>query len=169
MDIIMIFIEMMLNTLLYDNLFNNNKNKNKYIAYSIIVMICSVLFYIFSSINGVLVYIILLIAEIIAISFVDNKDKMLVLTEICISIAITFVLQNSIITLIYFFTGKTKEYRLIHLILYAISIVSIMKFLKEFRKKKNIYFEKYIEDNILISIITLNIFSFSLYTVALKC
>ena len=148
---------MMLNVLLYDKLFNSQKNK-KYILYSIIIMICSVLFYKFSSINGIISFLILLIAEISAIAYVDKKDNILVLTEIFISTTISFILQNGIITLIYFFTGKTKEYRVLHLIIYAISIVCIMIFLKDYRKKKDLDFEKYVEDNILISIITLNIF-----------
>ena len=157
MELIGIFVEMMLNVLLYDKLFNSQKNK-KYILYSIIIMICSVLFYKFSSINGIISFLILLIAEISAIAYVDKKDNILVLTEIFISTTISFILQNGIITLIYFFTGKTKEYRVLHLIIYAISIVCIMIFLKDYRKKKDLDFEKYVEDNILISIITLNIF-----------
>ena len=157
MELIGIFVEMMLNVLLYDKLFNSQKNK-KYILYSIIIMICSVLFYKFSSINGIISFLILLIAEISAIAYVDKKDNILVLTEIFISTTISFILQNGIITLIYFFTGKTKEYRELHLIIYAISIVCIMIFLKDYRKKKDLDFEKYVEDNILISIITLNIF-----------
>ncbi len=157
MEVIGIFIEMMINTLLYDSLFNSNKHK-RYILYSIIVMICSILFYKFSSINVIVVYIVLLIFEIIAIAYVDKKNNILVLTEMLISIAISFALQNGIITIIYIFTGKTKEYKWIHLMLYVISIVFIIIFLKYYKKKKSINFEEYVEDNILISSITLNIF-----------
>ncbi|MBD7913865.1 GHKL domain-containing protein [Clostridium sp. Sa3CUN1] len=157
MEVIGIFIEMMIVTLLYDKLFNNNGNKKKYLEYSIIVIICSILFYKFNTINSIIVYIVLLIAEIVAIAYVDKKDNILALTEVIISVIIGFILQTSIVTICYLFTGKTKEYKVLQLILYVISVLGIMIFLD--KKKKNINFEKYVEDNILLSIIALNVFT----------
>lgn len=158
MEIVGIFIEMMINTLLYDNLFNAKKHK-RHIFYVIIVMICSLLFYKFSSINNALVYIVLLVTEIIAIAYVDKKDNVLVLTEMIVSVVVSFILQIITVSIVYLISGKTKEYRDLHLAIYAISIFSIIMFLKKIRKKKDVNFEKYVEDNILISIIFLNIFS----------
>ena len=159
MEIIGIFVEMMITTLLYDKLFNNDNKKKKYLEYSIIGIICSILFYKFNTTNRIIVYIILLIAQIIAIAYVDKKEKILALTEIIISVIIAFILQTSIVTICYIFTGKTKEYKALQLILYVISILGVMIFLDKNKKKKSINFEKYIEDNILISIIALNVFT----------
>ena len=159
MDVIMIFIEMMLVVLLYNSIFNKEKTEN-ILLYYLIVAVCSGLFYMFSPFNGLFVYIVLLIAEIFALAYVDKKDKNLVLTEMIICVVITFILQNSIVTIIYFITGKTKEFKLLHLFLYAISLFIIIVFLRHYRKKKSIELEEYIEDNLLVSNIILNIFMF---------
>lgn len=159
MDVIMIFIEMMLVVLLYNSIFNKEKTEN-ILLYYLIVAVCSGLFYMFSPFNGLFVYIVLLIAEIFALAYVDKKDKNLVLTEMIICVVITFILQNSIVTIIYFITGKTKEFKLLHLFLYAISVFIIIVFLRQYRKKKSIELEEYIEDNLLVSNIILNIFMF---------
>lgn len=165
MYVIMIFIEMMLVVLLYNDLFNKGKLDNL-IEYFFIVAVCSVLFYKFNSHNYLLVHVVLLLAEILALAYVDKKDNSLVLTEMVICVVISFILQNGIITIIYFITGKTREFRLIHLALYAISIFIIIHFFGYSRRKKYmgreefIEIEKYIEDNLLVSNIVLNIFMF---------
>lgn len=159
MGVIMIFIEMMLVVLLYNSLFNKGKLDN-FLLYCLIVSVCSVLFYKFSPLNVTFVYVVLLIAEIFALAYVDRKDRNLVLTEMIICVVITFIIQNSLLTIIFFITGKTREFRLINLILYAISVFIIMGFLKYYRKKKYIDLEEYIEDNLLVSNILLNIFMF---------
>ena len=107
MYVIMIFIEMMLVVLLYNDLFNKGKLDNL-IEYFFIVAVCSVLFYKFNSHNYLLVHVVLLLAEILALAYVDKKDNSLVLTEMVICVVISFILQNGIITIIYFITGKTR-------------------------------------------------------------
>ena len=165
MDVIMIFIEMLLVVLLYNDLFNRGKLDNL-IEYFFIVAVCSVLFYNFNSLNYLLVYLVLLLAEILALAYVDKKDNNLVLTEMIICIAITFIIQGGIVTIIYFITGKTREFRLIHLALYAIIIFIIIHFLGNYRRKKSIEgeefidIEKYMQDNLLVYNIVLNIFMF---------
>ncbi|MDV4152577.1 ATP-binding protein, partial [Clostridium sp. AL.422] len=129
MDILMIFIEMILTVLLYNSLFNSGK-KDKLIFYCIIVAVCSVLYNYYAASYGIFVYIVLLIAEIIAIGYVDKKDNNIVLTEMFISVIITFIIQNSLLTILFFLTGKTKEYRYIHLIFYAFIIILIIALLK---------------------------------------
>ena len=159
MDVLMIFIEMMLVVLLYNALFNKDKEANL-LKYAIIIAICSILFYTFKSINTLLVYVILLLAEIIAIAIVDKKDKNLVLTEMVICVVITFVLQSTLVTVLYLFTKKTKELAFVQLLFFAINILLIIIFSRRYKKKKNLDFEEYIEDNLLISNIFLNIFMF---------
>lgn len=155
MGVIWIFIEMITNTVLYDSLFNEEKHK-RYFMYIVINMICSLLFDRFGTMSVPGVYIILLMAEIIAIAYVDKKDTILTLTEFIISVVISFTLQTSIITIFYFVSGKTKEYKNFQLLLYCISILAIRFLLKKCKKKLN--FEKYVENNILISMIFFNIF-----------
>lgn len=159
MDVLMIFIEMMLVVILYNALFNKGKGENL-LKYSIIIAVCSVLFYNFKSINGLLVYVVLLVVEIFAIAVVDKKDKILVLTEMVICVVITFILQTTLITILYLFTKKTKELVFEQLALFAINIILIIIFSKRYIKKRNLDFEEYIEDNLLISNIFLNIFMF---------
>lgn len=159
MDVLMIFIEMMLVVLLYNALFNKNKKENL-LKYAIIIAICSVLFYNFKNINVLLVYVILLLAEIIAIAIVDKKDKNLVLTEMVICVVITFALQSTLVTVLYLFTKKTKELAFVQLLFFAISILLIIISYRRYTKKKSLDFEEYIEDNLLISNIFLNIFMF---------
>ncbi|MGG7144636.1 sensor histidine kinase [Clostridium nigeriense] len=159
MGVIMIFIEMILVVMLYNSLFNKGKLDN-FLLYCSIVLVCSVLFYKFSPINVTFVYVVLLIAEIFALAYVDRKDKNLVLTEMIICVVTTFIIQNSLLTIIFFITGKTREFRLLNLILYAISIFIIIGFLRYYRRKKYIDLEEYIEDNLLVSNILLNIFMF---------
>lgn len=159
MDILMIFIEMMLTVLLYNSLFNKSR-MDKLLLYCLVIAVCSVLFYSFSQNKGIFIYVLLLLVEIISIAYIDNKDNNLVLMEMVISVVITFILQNSIVTIVFFLTGKTKEFRSLHLSVYAVIILLIMAFLKYNKNIRNLDFEEYIEDNILISNIILNIFMF---------
>ncbi|VYU60212.1 GHKL domain-containing protein [Clostridium tertium] len=159
MVVLMIFIEMMLNVILYNGLFNNGKLKN-IPKYCVVVAICSYLFYRLSAVNILFVYVILLVLEIIAIAYIDKKDKNVTLTEMIICVVVTFVLQNSIVTILYLFTGLTKELRYIHLLIYALGILVLIIGLKIYREKKDVDFEEYIENNLLISNIIINIFMF---------
>lgn len=129
MDVLMIFIEMMLVVLLYNALFNKDKEANL-LKYAIIIAICSILFY------TLLVYVILLLAEIIAIAIVDKKDKNLVLTEMVICVVITFVLQSTLVTVLYLFTKKTKELAFVQLLFFAINILLIIIFSRRYKKRK---------------------------------
>lgn len=159
MDILMIFIEMMIALLLYNSLFNKGKT-DKLLNYSLIIAICSVLFYTFNKSNGIFVYIFLLVAEIIAVAYVDKKNNNLVLIEVFISVIISFIIQSFVMVVVFLITGKTKEYRIIHFLLYAFSILLIIISMRKNNKLKKIDFEGYIEDNLLISNINLNIFMF---------
>jgi two-component system, LytTR family, sensor histidine kinase AgrC len=159
MEIIMIFIEMMIVVLLYNSLFNKGKLE-KFIWYFLIVGVCSILYYELSWLNSIFVYVVLLIAEIFALAYVDKKDNNLVLTEMIICVVTTFILQTSILTIIFLITCKTREFRGINLILYVVSVFIIMGFLRHNRKKKSIELEEYIEDNLLVSNLILNIFMF---------
>lgn len=155
----MAFIEMIIVVLLYNSLFNKGK-MDKFLNYCLIISVCSILFNNFSKINGLFVYVVLLIAEIIAISYVDKKDSNLVLMEIFTSIIMSFIIQSSIVAILFLLTGKTKEYRDIHLLIYAIIIFLIMILMKHNRKLKDIDFQSYIKNNLLISNVILNIFTF---------
>lgn len=159
MVVLMIFIEMMLNVILYNGLFNNGKIKNL-LKYCIVVAVCSYLFFIFSELNTLFVYVVLLVLEIVAISYIDKKDKNLTLTEMILCVVVTFVLQNSLVTILYFITGLTKELRYLQLLLYGLSIIVLIIVVKILREKKDIDFEEYIENNLLISNIMINIFMF---------
>ncbi|MCF0147421.1 MAG: GHKL domain-containing protein [Clostridium sp.] len=162
MDILMIFIEMMIVLLLYNSMFNKGKT-DKLLVYSLIIAICSTLFYIFNNNNNnnvIFVYLTLLVAEIIAIAYVDKKDNNLVLVEIFISVVISFIIQSIAVAIIFLITGKTKEYRNVHFLLYACSILLILISMRNIDKLKKIDFEDYIEDNLLISNTILNIFMF---------
>ena len=155
----MIFIEMIIVILLYNSLFNKGKIDN-ILIYCLIIAVCSILFYNFSKINGIFVYVVLLIAEIIAIAYVDKKDNNLVLIEIFISVIMSFIIQSSIVIVVFLLTGKTKEYRDIHLLIYAIIIFLIIILMKHCNKLKAIDLQSYIEDNLLMSNVILNIFTF---------
>ena len=159
MDLLLIFIEMMLTVILYNSIFNKGK-KDKIILYCIVIAACSILFNIFRGQYGIFIYVVLLIAEILAIAYIDKKDNNLVFTEVFISLVMTFIIQNSIITIVYFITGKTKEYMYLHLLIYAFSILILVLVLKYSEKINSINFEGYIEDNMLISNIFLNILMF---------
>ena len=159
MDILMTFIEMMIVVLLYNSMFNKGK-VDKLLIYCLIIGVCSVLFYTFNKSKGIFVYVILLVAEIIAIAYVDKKGNNLVLTEIFLSVIMSFIIQSSIVVIVFLLTGKTKEYRGIHLFLYAIIILLILILMRYCDKLKKIDFQAYIEDNLLMSNIILNIFMF---------
>lgn len=159
MVVLMIFIEMMLNVILYNGLFNNGKIKNL-LKYCIVVAVCSYLFFIFSELNTLFVYVVLLVLEIVVISYIDKKDKNLTLTEMILCVVVTFVLQNSLVTILYFITGLTKDLKYLHLLLYGLSIIVLIIVVKVFREKKDIDFEEYIENNLLISNVMINIFMF---------
>ena len=159
MEILMTFIEMMIVVLLYNSLFNKG-NLEKILIYCLIILVCSILFNNFSKVNGIFVYVVLLIVEIIVIAYVDKKDSNLVLIEIFISVIVSFIIQSTIVAIVFLLTGKTKEYRDIHLFLYAVIIFLILILMKHCRKLKDIDFQYYIEDNLLMSNVILNIFTF---------
>ena len=159
MKLLIAFIEMMATVLLYNSLFNKGK-LDKFLFYCVIIASCSVLFYIFNQNNGVFVYIILLIAEGIAIAYVDKKDNTLVLTEIFISVITGFTIQSFTVIIVFLLTGKTKEYVYIRLIIYIVITILTIVWIRNSKKLKNIDFEGYIEKNLLMSNITLNIFTF---------
>lgn len=153
------FIEMMVILLLYNSLFNKGK-MDKLLVYSLIVLVCSIVYVSYSTEDRIFAYLLLLIPEIIAIAYIDKKNINLVLMEMLISIIFGFIIQCSIIAIIFFITGKTKEYLYIHLIIYAIIIFLIIILMKHFKKVKDIDLESYIENNLLMSNVILNIFTF---------
>ena len=153
------FIEMMVILLLYNSLFNKGK-MDKLLVYSLIVLVCSIVYVSYSTEDRIFAYLLLLIPEIIAIAYIDKKNINLVLMEMLISIIFGFIIQCSIIAIIFFITGKTKEYLYIHLLIYAIIIFLIIILMKYFKKVKDIDLESYIENNLLMSNVILNIFTF---------
>lgn len=153
------FIEMMVILLLYNSLFNKGK-MDKLLVYSLIVLVCSIVYVSYSTEDRIFAYLLLLIPEIIAIAYIDKKNINLVLMEMLISIIFGFIIQCSIIAIIFFITGKTKEYLYIHLLIYAIIIFLIIILMKHFKKVKDIDLESYIDDNLLMSNVILNIFTF---------
>ena len=159
MNLLAAFIEMMVSLLLYNSLFNKGK-MDKLLGYSLIVLVCSIVFVSYNTEDEILLYLLLLIPEIIAIAYIDKKNINLVLMEILISIILTFIIQSTIIAIIFFITGKTKEYLYIHLLIYAIITFLIIILMKHFKKLKDIDLESYIDDNLLISNVILNIFTF---------
>lgn len=159
MNLLAAFIEMMVSLLLYNSLFNKGK-MDKLLVYSLIVLVCSIVFVSYNTEDEILLYLLLLIPEIIAIAYIDKKNINLVLMEILISIILTFIIQSSIIAIIFFITGKTKEYLYIHLLIYAIITFLIIILMKHFKKLKDIDLESYIDDNLLMSNVILNIFTF---------
>lgn len=159
MDILMTFIEMMVTVLLYNSLFNKGK-MDKLLAYCLIVLVCSILFLNFDTSNRIFAYVILHVLQIISIAYVEKKDNNLVLIEMLISIIITFIIQCSIVIIVFLLTRKTKEYRNIILLAYAIIIFLIIILMKYCNKLKNIDFQSYIEDNLLMSNVILNISTF---------
>lgn len=159
MNLLAAFIEMMVSLLLYNSLFNKGK-MDKLLGYSLIVLVCSIVFVSYNTEDEILLYLLLLIPEIIAIAYIDKKNINLVLMEILISIILTFIIQSTIIAIIFFITGKTKEYLYIHLLIYAIITFLIIILMKHFKKLKDIDLESYIDDNLLMSNVILNIFTF---------
>ena len=159
MNLLLIFSEMMVTLLLYNSLFNKGK-LNKLLSYCVIIGLCSVLFNIFNKNNVVFVYIVLLIVEIVSIAYVDKKDNTLVLTEIFISVIIGFIIQSITVISTFLLTGKTKEYIYTRLYIYIIITILTIIWIGYSKKLKNIDFEGYIEKNLLMSNITLNIFTF---------
>ena len=159
MNLLAAFIEMMVLLLLYNSLFNKGK-MDKLLGYSLIVLVCSIVFVSYNTEDEILLYLLLLIPEIIAIAYIDKKNINLVLMEILISIILTFIIQSTIIAIIFFITGKTKEYLYIHLLIYAIITFLIIILMKHFKKLKDIDLESYIDDNLLMSNVILNIFTF---------
>ncbi|WP_294188645.1 ATP-binding protein [uncultured Clostridium sp.] len=159
MNLLAAFIEMMVSLLLYNSLFNKGK-MDKLLVYSLIVLVCSIVFVSYNTEDEILLYLLLLIPEIIAIAYIDKKNINLVLMEFLISIILTFIIQSTIIAIIFFITGKTKEYLYIHLLIYAIITFLIIILMKHFKKLKDIDLESYIDDNLLMSNVILNIFTF---------
>lgn len=159
MNLLAAFIEMMVSLLLYNSLFNKGK-MDKLLGYSLIVLVCSIVFVSYNTEDEILLYLLLLIPEIIAIAYIDKKNINLVLMEILTSIILTFIIQSTIIAIIFFITGKTKEYLYIHLLIYAIITFLIIILMKHFKKLKDIDLESYIDDNLLMSNVILNIFTF---------
>ncbi|MGN0025669.1 MAG: hypothetical protein ACI33I_01520 [Clostridium sp.] len=135
MNLLAAFIEMMVSLLLYNSLFNKGK-MDKLLVYSLIVLVCSIVFVSYNTEDEILLYLLLLIPEIIAIAYIDKKNINLVLMEFLISIILTFIIQSTIIAIIFFITGKTKEYLYIHLLIYAIITFLIIILMKHFKKLK---------------------------------
>ena len=159
MELLGLFIEMMVVLLLYNSLFNKGR-VDKLVGYCLIALVCSVLFNSINIGNKIFIYVFLHILEIVAIAYIDKKDNNLVLMEILISIILTFIIQSIIVATIFLLTGKTKEYRYIHLLIYTIIIFSIILLMKYCKKLRNIDFESYIKNNLLMSNVILNIFTF---------
>lgn len=159
MKLLIAFIEMMVTVLLYNSLFNKGKTGNL-LNYSLIVVICSGIFINVNINNRIYAYVILHIIQIISIAYIDKKNNNLVLVEMLISIIITFIIQSSLIIIVFLLTGKINEYRNIHFLLFCLIIFLIVISMKYNNNLKKINFEGYIEENILLSNIILNISMF---------
>lgn len=159
MQFILMSIEMMGNNFLYNGLFNYGKRKNL-LKYMILVMVLSSIFIQVREKNSMLIYLFLNMVQAFFIAVIDKKDKSIAIVEYFFSMILSFVIQNIYFTILYLFTAKLNEWRITTFILYIITIILINIILKFYRKKRSLNFEKYIEENLVISNIVINTFIF---------
>ena len=159
MQFILTSIEMMANNFLYNGLFNYGKRKNL-LKYMILVLLLSSIFIQVRERNSMLIYLFLNMVQAFFIAVIDKKDKSIAIVEYFFSMILSFIIQNIYFTILYLFTSKLNEWRSTTFILYIITIIVINIILKFYRKKRSLNFEKYIEENLVISNIVINIFIF---------
>lgn len=156
-EIVAIFIEMFLAVIFYNTLFNKSRRENLW-KYTIIILICSIIFERFKEINPLIVLILDLILMILCIAYVDKKDRYLTLIEILICVIVTFVIGNISSIVLYSFTSKIRELMSVLLGIVSIGYIFIILLLRYIIRKYDIDFEKSLEDNIYISNISMNLF-----------
>ena len=154
-EIVAIFIEMFLAVIFYNTLFNKSRRENLW-KYTIIILICSIIFERFKEINPLIVLILDLILMILCIAYVDKKDRYLTLIEILICVIVTFVIGNISSIVLYSFTSKIRELMSVLLGIVSIGYIFIILLLRYIIRKYDIDFEKSLEDNIYISNISMN-------------
>ena len=159
MQFILTSIEMMANNFLYNGLFNYGKRKNL-LKYMILVLLLSSIFIQVRERNSMLIYLFLNMVQAFFIAVIDKKDKSIAIVEYFFSMILSFIIQNIYFTILYLFTSKLNEWRSTTFILYIITIILINSILKFYREKRSLNFEKYIEENLVISNIVVNIFIF---------
>ena len=159
MQFILTSIEMMANNFLYNGLFNYGKRKNL-LKYMILVLLLSSIFIQVRERNSMLIYLFLNMVQAFFIAVIDKKDKSIAIVEYFFSMILSFIIQNIYFTILYLFTSKLNEWRITTFILYIITIILINSILKFYREKRSLNFEKYIEENLVISNIVVNIFIF---------
>lgn len=159
MQFILMSIEMMVNNLLYNSLFNEGKRKNLF-KYMCIVLVLASIFIRVKDRNSMLIYLCLNIVQAFLISVIDRKDKSTTIVEYALSMILTFIIQNIFFTFLYLVTGKLEEWRIITFVLYVITVLLINIGLKLYRRDKILNLEKYIEENLVISSVVINTFIF---------
>lgn len=159
MQFILTSIEMMANNLLYNVLFNNGKRKGL-LRYLLLVIVLSSIFIRVKERNSMLIYLFLNMVQAFFIAIIDKKDKNVALVEYALSMILSFIIQNLYFTIFYLFTSELDKWRITTFVLYIITILLVNIILGFYRRKRSLNLEKYIEENLVISNIVINIFIF---------
>ncbi|WP_300382242.1 GHKL domain-containing protein [Clostridium sp.] len=150
------FIEMMECVILYNTLFNKNlKNIFKYIG---VVLVCSSLFVKYRYINNLFIYVLILLLQTFLMSIIDKKDKYLTISEMLISIIVLFSIQSISIITFYFIKGETHKSVMEVTVISLIFLLAFAFIIKKVIKKFNLEVEVFIEENITIHNLIINIF-----------
>jgi len=156
LDYLVAFIEMMECVILYNTLFNKNlKNMLKYIG---VVLVCSSIFTKYRQINVLFMFVLILICQTLLIALIDKKDKNLAVSEMLISIIVAFSIQSVNTITFYIITGEVHGFMIIKTIISMIFILFFAFIIKKIIKKFKLEPEVFIEENITVYNIIINIF-----------
>lgn len=150
------FAEMMGCIILYNTLFN--KNLNNMFKYIGVVLLCSSFFTTYRHINNLFVFVLTLIFQTILITLIDKKDKNLIISEMLISMIVGFSIQSISIIAFYIITGEAHGFVIIKILISVVSILAFAFLSKKIIDKFKLDLETFIEDNITIYNIIINIF-----------
>lgn len=150
------FVEMMGIVVLYNTIFNKNlKNMFKYI---VVAILCSFLFTKYRDISNLFIFVIILTFQTISMALIDKKDKNLVISEMLVSMIVGFSIQFISIIIFYIITGEAHGFATIKTLISLFLILIFTFVIKKVIKKFNLEPEIFIENNITISNIIINIF-----------
>ena len=150
------FIEMMGSVILYNAIFN--KNLKNILKYVLVAILCSFLFIRYRDISNLFTFVIILTFQTVLMAIIDRKDKNLVISEMLVSMIVGFSIQFISIVTFYIITGEAHGFAIEKTLISLFLTITFAFVIKKVIKKFDLEPEIFIENNITISNIIINIF-----------
>lgn len=151
-------IEMIGCIIVYNAIFNENfKN---IVKHSMLCIVCSILFIKYRDISNLFIFIIILTLQTFSLAIIDKKDKNIAISEMLFSMILVFFIEVISIIPFYIITGKAKSFLMTKVLITLVLIIIFSFIVKKIISKYNLKPEKFIENNITISNVILNMFIF---------